>query len=218
MTRRTLITGVAAACARPLPPRARASSTGGPFSTARNFAVDLMGVPDDRPGTWGCDIQAPCQTTASTVVHEFQPWRPGAEPPPSGHRVRVLRVYGDVVAWPQGVVEQGRFAGILWSLHSGPWTIDESVASESWVATADGQIERYQGVLHHAQDQTLAYLQDAVAQGPRRLSYDLDVAKIGLLDARQTLGSKLAVWMNSTGRAIHIEATINVIYRYDRID
>jgi len=76
---------------------------------AGNFSADLTGVPDSRPSTWG---------TAEAVENRLT-----FKPPPR-HRVRVLAVTGDLVAWPtrmgQGsaVVEPGRFAGVLWGMQT----------------------------------------------------------------------------------------------------
>ena len=61
-------------------------ATLGPFSTALNFAVDLAGIPDTRPGTWGNAGFAQNLVTFS---------------PPAGYLVRVLRVYGDFIGFPK---------------------------------------------------------------------------------------------------------------------
>jgi hypothetical protein len=61
-------------------------ATLGPFSTALNFAVDLAGIPDTRPGTWGNAASAQNLVTFS---------------PPAGYVVRVLRVYGDFIGFPK---------------------------------------------------------------------------------------------------------------------
>ena len=49
-----------------------------------NFAVDLYGVPDTRPGCWGY-----ADSQEKTITF----W------PPSGLRVHITRLRGDLVAW-----------------------------------------------------------------------------------------------------------------------
>jgi hypothetical protein len=100
LTRRSLLTATSV-----LPIMARAQSTAtsilGPYSASTNFACDLLGVPDTRPGTWGlCGV-------ADNIV-QFHP--------PPGYRVRILRVYGDFSAYPRAVVPAGKYAGISWGL------------------------------------------------------------------------------------------------------
>ena len=58
----------------------------GPFAYSTNFAADLYGTKDTRPGTWG-------YTRAyETPLNQFKP--------PVGYRTRILRVYGDFIACP----------------------------------------------------------------------------------------------------------------------
>ncbi len=40
-----------------------------------NWAVDLRGVPDERPFTWGCTREEPCATRAESVVFNVDPIR-----------------------------------------------------------------------------------------------------------------------------------------------
>jgi hypothetical protein len=76
----------------------------GPFSVGVNFAVDLAGVPDTRPGTWG-------NTGFAQNLATFSP--------PAGYRVRVLRVYGDFIGFPKsGVPAAGTACEIGWGLKS----------------------------------------------------------------------------------------------------
>ncbi len=58
----------------------------GPYSTAVNFSIDLAGIPDTRPGTWG-------STGSAQNVVTFSP--------PAGYAVRVLTIYGDFIGVPK---------------------------------------------------------------------------------------------------------------------
>jgi len=151
-----------------------------PRSVASNFSTDIKGDPDTRAMTWG---------TAGATTHRI------TFSPPRGCRVRVLRVYGDLLAWPRGTVEPGKFAGVLWGLQTtGP-----------------------EGSLHAdlAADNTMLYIQHATGGGPARAPVDFAVAAGGLLERDHVLVSKLAVWLNDTGRDIHMEPSFVVVYRFE---
>lgn len=153
----------------------------GPYSAAANFAADILGDLDVRPNTWG-----------RAGSHE---WKITFSPPP-GYRVRILRVYGDVLAWPRGTVDAGRFAGVLFGLrNSGP---DGSVRAD-WAA-----------------DNTFLYLQSATGGEVARAAFDHVVAAGGLLAPDHVLCVKVAVWLNDTGRHIHIEPTFTMVYQFEK--
>ena len=76
----------------------------GPCSASTNWAADLSGTPDTRPGTWG---------TAGAITGDWQ-----FDDVPPGYRVRVLCVYGDFIAWVHGTVPAGTHAGVLWGLET----------------------------------------------------------------------------------------------------
>lgn len=69
-----------------------------------NFSVDLKGIPDTRPTTWGlADF-----TQNRTTFH-----------PPTGYRVRIIHISGDFVAWPKdGTTATGTYAEAGWGLKS----------------------------------------------------------------------------------------------------
>jgi hypothetical protein len=50
---------------------------------------------------------------------------------------------------------------------------------------------------------------------PTRAEYDRDVSKGGLLMSDNTLIVKVAVWLNTTGTAIHMEPTFNLLYQFE---
>jgi hypothetical protein len=74
---------------------------GAVHSVAGNFANDLYGAPDTRPGTWGV------QTSAN---------HPLTFKPPAGRRVLILRITGDFLEWPLGPAQFGTQAGALVSM------------------------------------------------------------------------------------------------------
>lgn len=74
----------------------------GPYSTTTNFSIDLCGVPDTRPTTWG---------TADSARNEIR------FTPPIGYQVRIMRVSGDFVYWPKsGTMAPGTSAEVGWGL------------------------------------------------------------------------------------------------------
>lgn len=151
-----------------------------PCSLSANFSTDLLGEPDHRPDTWG---------TAGVTLHRIT-FRP-----PSGYRVRVLRVYGDFLIWPLGIVEKGKFAGALWGLTTtGP---DGSVRAD-WAA-----------------DNTFLYVQVATGGEPARAPVNLKTEAGGMLESDHVLVSKMAVWLNDTGLKIHMEPSFTVVYRFE---
>jgi hypothetical protein len=153
------------------------------FSSATNLSVDLKGKPDTRPDTWGTADYA-----VKTITFN----------PPPGHRVRILRVYGDFLAWPIGKVEPGKFAGVLLGLQT---TAPDGSARMDWGA-----------------DNTMLYIQDATGGNPCRSAFDYDVSVGGLLQPDNKLLVKMAVWLNDTGLAIHMEPSFVMVYRYEKND
>ena len=106
--------------------------------------------------------------------------------------VEIHQVYGDLVAWPKGKVEEGRFAGVLFGLTT---TGPEGSTRADWMA-----------------DSCLLYVQDAVSQGPRRAAFS-ERMRVRLLPDNK-LAVTVAVWLNDTGREIHIEPTFVLRYRF----
>ncbi len=152
------------------------------YSAAANFAVDILGQPDSRPGTWGTE-------GSYTFKLRFKP--------PDGHRVRVLRAYGDFLVWPKGKVEQGRYAGALMALHTG---------------APDGSQR-----CDLCADNHLLYIQTATSGQPARAPFDFKF-NAGLLGPDHTLYIKVAVWLNDTGLEIHCEPTFVAVYRFEDED
>lgn len=83
---------------------------------AANFAADLKGDPDTRPGTWG-----------RAAAHV---WRLEFRNVPAGKRVRIKRVYGDFVAWARGSPPPDKHAGVLLGLQR----TDVGASPDAWPA------------------------------------------------------------------------------------
>lgn len=151
-----------------------------PCSLAANFSVDIKGEKDTRPDTWG---------TAGAAIKKIT-FRP-----PAGYRVRILRTYGDFLAWPIGDVPRGKFAGVLFGMQS---TAPDGSKRADWAA-----------------DNCFLYVQHATNGAPVRTAFDYDTKAGGLLEADAVLVLKMAVWLNDTGLLIHMEPSFTVVYRYE---
>jgi hypothetical protein len=152
----------------------------GPLSASGNFSADLLGQLDTRPGTWGnADVRLFDVT--------FQV--------PKGYRVRVLRTYGDFLAWPKGAVPSGKAAGVLFGLQT---TAPEGSARIDWMA-----------------DNTFLFVCTATNGTPVRAPFDFDTSAGGLLEPDHILRLKVASWLNDTGLEIHMEPTLTIVYQYE---
>jgi len=143
-----------------------------------NFSTDIAGEADTRPGTWGTAGASEWKITFS---------------PPAGHRVKILRVYGDVVAWAKGKAPAGSYSGLLFGL--------QTTAPEG---------SRYADL---AADNCFLYLQDVVAAEGKRLPFDVRFDDV-TLEPDNVLVVKVAAWLNDTGLPIHIEPTFVLVYRF----
>jgi hypothetical protein len=123
--------------------------------------------------------------------------------PPAGYRVRILALRGDLVAW-------------IKSLPGDPPTPLESGAGVlmGFQTTSMGGTQE----CDYCASGCLLYLQDAVVEKePKtRLPYDKQINI--LLDSDNMLNLKIASWLNTTGKPIHLEATYDTImFRYEPI-
>jgi hypothetical protein len=118
------------------------------YSAAANFEVNLLGEPDTRPDTWG---------TAGVAVWTVRFLVP------SGHHVRILRVYGDFLVWPRGRVPEGTYAGALFGLLTAP---PDTTASR---------------IAEPVDDSSFLYIQLATGGKPERAGFDNMVSAGGLL-------------------------------------
>jgi hypothetical protein len=157
------------------------------YTASMNFAADLDGEADTRERTWG-------KHDAAEWTVEFSP--------PSGQRVQIMSVTGDLVSWftlmgkRPAVPEPGRYAGVLFSLGR----------TEIWGA---------QCPLSLCNTDTFVYIQDALS-APRPASRaPVDTGAIDfVLGDDHTLHIKVASWLNDTGLPVHLEPTFVVRYRW----
>jgi hypothetical protein len=161
-----------------------------PCSAAVNFAYDLMGTPDNRPGTWG---------SAGTQSYKL------TFKVPSGYRVRVLRVYGDLTWWPRGTPLPdagdnvvGHAVGVLLGL---------SNTAPDGSAIIDGG---------GASDNCFLYIQDSSKGEKSRAPFDYDTHVGGLLQSDGVLVVKAAVWLNTLGLAVHLEPSMTVVFQFEK--
>ena len=154
-----------------------------PYSTAVNFSIDLAGNPDTRPGVWGSSGFAQNITTFS---------------PPSGQRVRIVRVYGDFIGFPKsGVPRAGTSCEIGWGLKT---------------TAPDGSAR-----LSNGYDNSFVWLQDVITSNSwsSRAAFDHVVEVGGLLEPDHKMISQTFVALNTTGLTIHMEPTFTVVYRFE---
>jgi hypothetical protein len=161
-----------------------------PCSTAANFAYDLIGSPDARPGTWGMGGSQTYKLTFKV---------------PTGYRARILRVYGDFVVWPRGTPLPdagdnvvGHSVGVLFGLSS-------TAPDGSLIASGGG-----------ASDNCFLYIQDSSKGESRRAPFDFDTHVGGLLQDDGTMLVKAAVWLNTTGLAIHMEPSFTIVFQFEK--
>jgi hypothetical protein len=115
--------------------------------------------------------------------------------PPTGKRTRILHVDGDFLVWPPKPIVPGSSAGVLLALSS---TAPGGSIYGTWMA-----------------DNTFLYLQVATMGQPSRAAYDRDVKDGGLLMPDNTMIIKVAVWLNTTGTALHMEPTFTMKYQFE---
>lgn len=154
---------------------------------AANFSADILGTPDTRPDTWG---------TAG-----YQAWTIQFKNVPALHRVRIVRVFGDVISYVRD--KSNRTAGTLFGLAT--TAPDGNIGMDS--------IQRCDFCALN----TMLYVQDFVGPhgGGGLRTFDNVVSAGGLLEPDHKLLVKVAAWLNETGQPIHIEPTINVVYKYE---
>lgn len=161
----------------------------GPFSSATNYTVDLAGSPDTRAATWGSV--------------GYQTWRIPFHPP-TGYRVRILSITGDLTAWAHGVTPPGSSVGVLWGLQT-TGAMEHGLDSKRVDYSSDG---------------TMLYVQGALSSQPLvRSVTNMDVSAGGLLDADNVLVCKVAIFLSDLGMpSIHLEPTWTMKYRWERIE
>lgn len=172
-----------------------ASNIQGPYSASTNITADLYGVPDTRPDTWGYT------QSVDNALTFF---------PPSGMRVRILRVYGNVYIMPK-VVDPSTgpypdihgYTGMLWGL----------------ITTAPGGSAR----VDFGADSCMAFYQAAMGQIPVGFDFDFTIGDgvpvgtptMGLLEADNKLINRFASFLNTLQVPIHIESEFVFVYHFE---
>lgn len=167
----------------------------GPFTVSGNFPRDLYGPVDTRMAGLVC-AGGPCiwgNADADVLPITFHP--------PAGYRVRILGLRGDLIAWIKSLpgdkaTRLESAAGVLIGFQT-----TSSKASAHCEYCADG---------------CPLYLQDSVTekQPKTRAPFLYDNLDM-LLDTDHVLHLKLASYLNTTGKPIHLEGTYTVIYRFE---
>jgi hypothetical protein len=152
------------------------------FST--NIAFDSKGDPDTRPNTWGKAAYVDTPIPFKNV--------------PVGYRVRIRRVYGDLVAWPRGIILPGSSAGVLAGL------LTTSSGASPWISHNLGSSGCF------------FYIQNAVSQSPSRAPFDFNNISGGLLDRDNIARLRQAIWLNDTEQTIHMETTMVVEFKFEK--
>lgn len=167
------------------------------FTLATNLSVDLRGKPDTRPTTWGTaeafEWGVDSKDQDSITFH-----------PPTGQRVKILAVQGDLVAWPTemglkpAVIPVGRYAGVLLGLGRQPRSPQVSSAHCSLCCR-----------------DVFVYVQGVLSQQQSTLRIPLQYAAVNyILGPDHKLYVKVAVWLNDTGLAVHLEPTMTIQYQW----
>jgi hypothetical protein len=145
-----------------------------------NYPYDAQGEPDTRPGCWGDAGYNDGPVQFLDV--------------PAGHRVRIVRVYGDFVAWPMGDPAEGKFAGILFGLLA-----TDNGASPYATLSAKG---------------CPLYLQNVVGKDGVRGSFDVECSAAGLLGPDHVMLVRRAIFLNELGCSVHQEPSFVVEFEY----
>jgi hypothetical protein len=157
----------------------------GVAGASSNFAVDLVGAPDTRQDTWGT------AASASWAV-QFHP--------PAGFRVRILRISGDLIAFPKVLATD---------LPPAQW--QAAGVSIAFMTTADSGSSHCSPCADNAM-----ILRQGVIPRVERIEYAEDTASGGLLEPDHRLVVEVASWLNTFVVPIHLEPTFTVTYQFER--
>jgi hypothetical protein len=160
-----------------------------------NFPRDLYGPEDLR------DTRLVCAGGPCIWGHADSAVLPIAFHPPAGYRVRILELKGDLVAW-------------IKSLPGDPPTPLESAAGVlmGFQTTSSGATTACD---YCASDCPL-YVQDAVTEKQPKTRAPFDYGVDLLLDTDNLLNLKVAAWLNTTGKPIHLEGTYTITFVYEK--
>ena len=162
----------------------------GPFQSTSNTAFDVAGDPDGRPGSWGLSKAVPVRLKITA---------------PTGYRVRILHIAGDLVAWPKkGVLTGDRYAEVGWGLNT---SLNDGSKYMSY--PDDPKATAY--------DNCMVWIQDVIVatRGAVRATFDRRVS--ALLNSDGIMYSQAFVALNTSGLEIHLEPTVTVTYRFEKV-
>jgi hypothetical protein len=160
------------------------SNKSGTYTVSGNFAVDLQGPVDTRPGCYG---------TADSVIV------PLTFTAPTGFTVHIITLRGDLVSW-------------IKTLPGDPVTPDESTAGilggmqTSNVTNAPCDLCAT-GTPLYIQDAVSALVPKT------RTPYNYTQVDMDL-ESDNILNLKTAAWLNTTNKPIHIEFTYTIIFTF----
>jgi hypothetical protein len=180
-----------------------AQSPLGPFTMSANFAADLYGNLDTRPGTWGFADLAQWTITFK---------------PPAGYRVHILRIHGDLVSWIKTLPGDAKTpdestAGVLLGIQSTP----HNTNSDRCDFCADLVLKPLQTTSRKApvQGTTMLYIQDSVSERRPNSRAQFDLQNINdILESDNKLLVTVSSWLNTTLKPVHIEPTFTVLYEW----
>lgn len=174
------------------------------YTVSGNFPRDLYGPVDTRDLRPTACAGGPCvwgHGDFDIFNMKFNP--------PDGYRVRVLRFRGDLVSWIKSMpgdppTPPESTAGVLASASTSRSSTDASTMDTSRHCS-------------YCSDACGFYIQDsvtaAIPKSRAAFNYDMDM----LLEPDHVLALKLAAWLNTTGKPIHLELTYTITFRYEVI-
>lgn len=156
----------------------------GPYTAAINIAEDLQNKPGD-----------PWNSASYASPIKFNP--------PSHYRTRILRIVGDFIAQPLGIVVVGTYCEIGWGLKS----------------TAPDGSKRitYPGYRTSAFDNSFVWRQGFINSANQGTSVHFDYSPNFLLESDNIMLSQAFIALNTTGLTIHEEPTFIVTYQFEEI-
>jgi len=177
------------------------------------FLLALSAFPQPVSGDFPADLYGPIDTRLAGAVcaggpciwgHADSAVLPIAFHPPAGMRVRILSLRGTTVAW-------------IKSLPGDPPTPLESVAGVlGGFQTTSGMAGTATAGCDYCAGGTPLYLQAAVGEKQPISATLYDYENLGtLLDADNILNAKIAAWLNTTNKPVHIEITYTIQFRYE---
>jgi hypothetical protein len=171
----------------------------GPYTVSGNFPSDLYGPVDTRESGAIC-ADGPCiwgHADFATLPIKFRP--------PAGYKVRILSLRGDVVAW-------------IKSLPGDPPTPAESAAGVlGGFQTTSSLASSGSVYCDFCSDGAPLYIQDSVTEKQPKTRAPFNYTDVGmLLDDDNVLVAKIASWLNTTGKPIHIELTYTIQFQYEK--